>query len=93
MLKEGQALVRVKAFGINRADVMQRDGEYPVPPWAPNILGLEFSGIIEELGENSEPSFKIGDEVFALAYGGKMPFCYAYMRRPNHGEKLEENIR
>lgn len=69
--KEGQALVRVKAFGLNRADVMQRDGEYPVPPQAGKILGLEFSGIIEELGENSEPSFSVGDEVFSLTYGGK----------------------
>jgi NADPH:quinone reductase-like Zn-dependent oxidoreductase len=70
--KEGHALIRVKAFGINRADIMQRDGEYPVPPWAGKILGLEFSGIIEELGENSESSFSVGDEVFALAYGGKI---------------------
>ncbi|KAM0471225.1 hypothetical protein ACHAPX_009405 [Trichoderma viride] len=68
--KEAQALVKVKAFGLNRADIMQRDGEYPVPPWAGKIMGLEFSGIIEELGENSEPSFKVGDEVFSLAYGG-----------------------
>lgn len=69
--KEAQALIRVKAFGLNRADIMQRDGEYPVSPWAGKIMGLEFSGIIEELGENSEPSFKVGDEVFSLAYGGK----------------------
>nr|WOD46117.1 hypothetical protein [Trichoderma atroviride] len=69
--KEAQALVRVKAFGLNRADIMQRDGEYPVPPWAGKIMGLEFSGIIEALGENSEPSFKVGDEVFSLTYGGK----------------------
>ncbi|KKP04647.1 zinc-binding dehydrogenase [Trichoderma harzianum] len=68
--KEGQALVKVKAFGINRADIMQRDGEYPVPPWVGKIMGLEFSGIIEGLGENSESSFSVGDEVFALAYGG-----------------------
>lgn len=69
--KQGEALVRVKAFGLNRADIMQRDGEYPVPPWASNILGLEFSGIIEELGEDTESSFNVGDEVFSLAYGGK----------------------
>lgn len=68
--KEGQALVKVKAFGINRADIMQRDGEHPVPPWVGKIMGLEFSGIIEGLGENSESSFSVGDEVFALAYGG-----------------------
>lgn len=43
-----QALVRVKAFGINRADMMQRDGEYLVSPNAGKYLGLEFSGVIEE---------------------------------------------
>ncbi|KAF2664361.1 NAD(P)-binding protein [Microthyrium microscopicum] len=64
-----QALVRVKAFGINRVDIMQRDGQYPVPPQAGKIMGVEFSGIIAELGEEHETSFKIGDEVFGLAYG------------------------
>lgn len=69
--KGAQALVRIKAFGINRADVMQRNGEYPVPPQAGKILGLEFSGVIEAFGADHETSFKIGDEVFGLAYGGR----------------------
>jgi NADPH:quinone reductase-like Zn-dependent oxidoreductase len=68
--KEGQALVRIKAFGINRADIMQRDGEYPVPPQAGKILGLEFAGVVEAFGELHETTFKIGDEVFGLTYGG-----------------------
>ncbi|OCL14333.1 quinone oxidoreductase putative [Glonium stellatum] len=68
--KGAQALVRVKAFGINRADIMQRDGEYPAPPQAGRILGLEFAGVIETLGEDHETSFKIGDEAFGLVYGG-----------------------
>lgn len=68
----GKALVRVKAFGVNRADIMQRDGDYPVPPNAGRYLGLEFSGVVEQLGEESESSFKVGDDVFGLTYGGKL---------------------
>ncbi|CAK4032210.1 Quinone oxidoreductase PIG3 [Lecanosticta acicola] len=65
-----QALVKVKAFGLNRMDTLQREGKYPVPPQAPSTLGVEFSGTIEELGNESESSFKKGDAVFGLAYGG-----------------------
>ncbi|CZT14399.1 probable quinone oxidoreductase [Ramularia collo-cygni] len=65
-----QALVKVKAFGLNRMDILQREGKYPVPPQAPKTLGVEFSGTIEELAEGSERGFKKGDEVFGLAYGG-----------------------
>ncbi|KAF2876709.1 hypothetical protein BDV95DRAFT_561388 [Massariosphaeria phaeospora] len=65
-----QALVKVKAFGLNRMDLLQRIGQYPVPASAPKTLGVEFSGVIEELGDKPERSFKVGDEVFGLAYGG-----------------------
>lgn len=51
-------------------DLLQREGKYPLPPQAGPILGVEFSGTIEEFGEDAEKSFKIGDEVFGLAYGG-----------------------
>jgi len=67
---KAQALVKVKAFGLNRMDLLQREGKYPVPPQAPKILGVEFSGTIEELAEGSESDFKKGDAVFGLAYGG-----------------------
>lgn len=67
---QGEALVRVKAFGLNRMDLLQREGHYPVPPQASKILGVEFSGEIEELGENVQEAFHVGDEVFGLAYGG-----------------------
>ncbi|KAA8901936.1 hypothetical protein FN846DRAFT_899517 [Sphaerosporella brunnea] len=66
---DGELLVRVKAFGLNRMDVMQREGKYMLPPQAPKTLGVEFSGVVESLGEGA-PDFKIGDEVFGLAYGG-----------------------
>jgi Alcohol dehydrogenase GroES-like domain len=72
-----QALVRVKAFGLNRMDLMQREGVYPVPPQAPSTMGVEFSGLIVQLGPGSSESdkaegemYSIGDEVFGLAYGG-----------------------
>lgn len=65
-----QALVKVKAFGLNRMDLMQREGLYPLPPQAPATMGVEFSGTIEELAEGSECDFKKGDAVFGLAYGG-----------------------
>ena len=56
-------------------DLLQREGKYPVPPQAPKTLGVEFSGVIEELGEGGEEGgkgeWKEGDEVFGLAYGGE----------------------
>lgn len=71
-LGESQALVKIKAFGLNRMDLLQREGKYPVPPGASKILGVEFSGTIAELGAEGggKEGFKEGDEVFGLAYGG-----------------------
>ncbi|KUJ11923.1 quinone oxidoreductase putative [Mollisia scopiformis] len=66
----GEAIVKIKAFGLNRMDLLQREGHYPVPPQAGPILGVEFSGHIETLGEGCKDGFKAGDEVFGLAYGG-----------------------
>ncbi|KAI1107137.1 quinone oxidoreductase putative [Jackrogersella minutella] len=68
--KEGEALVRIKAFGLNRMDLIQREGRYPLPPQAPATLGVEFSGIIESLGSGSHGDFQVGNPVFGLAYGG-----------------------
>ena len=62
-------LVKVKAFGLNRMDIEQRDGQYPPPPGAAEILGVEFSGIVTELGSNVE-RWKVGDEVLGLVSGG-----------------------
>lgn len=66
----GQALVKIKAFGLNRMDLLQREGLYPLPPQAPSTLGVEFSGVVEGLGGDGACDFKAGDEVFGLAYGG-----------------------
>lgn len=69
---EGQALVRIKAFGLNRMDLFQRQGFYPLPPQLPKILGVEFSGTIDSFGSGSstQHEFQVEDEVFGLAYGG-----------------------
>jgi NADPH:quinone reductase-like Zn-dependent oxidoreductase len=50
-------------------DLLQREGLYPVPPQAPETMGVEFSGVVESLGAETG-DFKVGDEVFGLAYGG-----------------------
>lgn len=67
---DGQAIVKIKAFGLNRMDLLQREGLYPLPPQAPETMGVEFSGVIEEFGGQAHEDFKVGDEVFGLAYGG-----------------------
>lgn len=61
-------LVKVKAFGLNRMDILQREGKYPLPPGTCTILGVEFSGTVADAGSQAE--FKVGDEVFGLATGG-----------------------
>ena len=51
-------------------DLLQREGHYPVPPQAPKTLGVEFSGTVDQVASEGESGFKVGDEVFGLAYGG-----------------------
>ena len=67
---KNEALVRVKATAVNRADVLQRMGHYPSPPdTPPDIPGLEFAGTVEELGPGVS-EFAVGDKVFGVASGG-----------------------
>jgi len=76
----GELLIRVAASGINRPDVLQRTGNYPVPPGASDIPGLEVAGVIEQ-GDAQELlryGFKTGDRVCALvAGGGYAEYCVA----------------
>jgi putative PIG3 family NAD(P)H quinone oxidoreductase len=65
----GEVLVDVVASAVNRADLLQRQGFYPPPPGASEILGLECSGIISEVGEGVA-GWSVGDEVCALLAGG-----------------------
>ena len=66
---DSEILVAVAAAGVNRPDVMQRKGQYPPPPGAPDIPGLEIAGIVARVG-SAVASFKEGDEVVALVPGG-----------------------
>ncbi len=71
-LKCGEVLIKVYAAGVNRADLMQRDGCYPPPPGCPDWPGLEISGVITKLSEEAEKesTWKVGDRVCALLGGG-----------------------
>lgn len=67
--REGEVLIRVHAAGVNRPDVLQRQGGYPPPPGAPPTPGLEVSGTVVALGEGvNQPA--PGDSVCALIAGG-----------------------
>ena len=66
---EGQILIAVHAAGVNRPDVMQRQGLYPAPKGHSELPGLEVSGTIAALGVNCR-RFQIGDAVMALVNGG-----------------------
>ena len=68
-LKKDEVLIRIKASAINRADLLQRGGNYPVPPGASPILGLECAGVVEEVGGQVRNFIK-GEEVCALLAGG-----------------------
>ena len=66
---KGEVRVRVAASGLNRADLVQRRGQYPAPPgWPQDIPGLEFSGTVEALGEGAEA--KVGQRVMGIVGGG-----------------------
>ncbi|MCK9248208.1 MAG: zinc-binding dehydrogenase [Solirubrobacteraceae bacterium] len=66
----GELLVRVRAAGLNGADILQRKGAYPAPPGSPaDIPGLEFAGEVEALGRDAG-RFAVGDRVMGIVGGG-----------------------
>lgn len=72
-----EVLIRVAGAGMNRADIMQREGKYPPPPGASDLLGLEVSGTVVALGKDTE-NLSIGNKVCALvAGGGYAEYCLA----------------
>ena len=76
---KGEVLIRVVAAGVNRADLHQRQGHYPPPPGASDILGLEIAGEIAARGAGTDEPWKIGDKVCALvAGGGYAEYCVAH---------------
>ena len=73
----GEVLIKVAAAGVNRADTAQRKGNYPVPPGAPDILGMEVSGTVVAVGAGVS-QWKVGDALCALvAGGGYAEYCVA----------------
>lgn len=80
-LKSGEVLIKVHAAGINRPDVIQRMGHYPVPPGASDLPGLEVAGEIVD-GDCTGTDLKIGDMVCALVQGGGYAeYCAAPARQ------------
>ena len=72
VIKPDEVLVKIEAAALNRADLMQREGDYPPPAGCPEWMGLEVAGEIVELGADVSvlSSWKLGDKVCALLGGG-----------------------
>lgn len=72
VIKSDEVLVKIEAAALNRADLMQREGDYPPPPGCPEWMGLEVAGTVVEIGEDAKKlsSYKLGDKVCALLGGG-----------------------
>ncbi len=87
----GEVLVRVIASGVNRGDLLQRQGHYPPPPGASDIIGLEASGVIAEVGDAVE-DWRVGEPCVALLAGGGYAEYVAVpagqVVRPPHGIDL-----
>ena len=87
--KENEVLVRVHATSINRPDLVQREGKYPPPPGDSEILGLEVSGVIEQLGPGVA-GWRVGDRVITLVGGGGYAeYAVAYA---NHLMSIPESM-
>ena len=87
--KGNEVLVKVHATSINRPDLVQREGKYPPPPGDSVILGLEVSGVIEELGPDVT-GWSVGDRVVSLVGGGGYAeFAVAYA---NHLMRIPESV-
>src|SRR3954466_9672395 len=67
--KTGEVLIKVEAAGVNRPDVLQRTGNYPVPPGASDIPGLEIAGRVAAVGAGVH-DWRAGDALCALVQGG-----------------------
>jgi len=72
VIKRDEVLIKIEAAALNRADLMQREGDYPPPAGCPEWMGLEIAGEIVEMGEDAREAsdWKLGDKVCALLGGG-----------------------
>ena len=87
--EKDQVVIKVSATTINRADIIQREGNYNQPPGDSPILGLEVAGIIDELGPNVA-GFEIGERVMSLVGGGGYAeYATAYA---NHLIRIPESM-
>jgi NADPH2:quinone reductase len=71
-MKPDEVLVKIEAAALNRADLMQREGDYPPPAGCPEWMGLEIAGTVVEVGKTAAENsvWKVGDKVCALLGGG-----------------------
>ena len=86
-IRDKQILIKVSFAGVNRPDILQRQGNYKVPEDASDLPGLEVSGIIVEK-KGSKSKFNIGDKVCALCHGGG----YAEYVAVDEGPHLQQHI-
>ena len=72
VMSDEDVLVKIEYAALNRADLMQREGDYPPPPGCPDWMGLEISGTVEKVGATAAKlsDWKPGDKVCALLGGG-----------------------
>lgn len=72
IMKSEEVLIKIEAAALNRADLMQREGDYPPPPGCPEWMGLEVAGTVVKVGKEAaeKSGWKIGDKVCALLGGG-----------------------
>lgn len=72
IVRAEDCLIKIEAAALNRADLMQREGNYPPPPGCPDWMGLEIAGTIVEVGKEAKEksNWKVGDKVCALLGGG-----------------------
>ncbi len=72
VMKDEEVLVKIEAAALNRADLMQREGDYPPPPGCPEWMGLEIAGTVVAVGKEAaeKSAWKVGDKVCALLGGG-----------------------
>ncbi|MBO5008488.1 MAG: NAD(P)H-quinone oxidoreductase [Clostridia bacterium] len=72
IMKKDECLIKIEAAALNRADLMQREGDYPPPAGCPEWMGLEIAGSIIQVGEEAaeKSNWKVGDKVCALLGGG-----------------------
>ncbi|KAJ7205962.1 quinone oxidoreductase [Mycena pura] len=67
--RANEVLVKIKAFGLNRMDILQRNGNYPPPAGSSTVLGVEFAGHVAAVGDDVT-QWSVGDEVMGLVGGG-----------------------